>query len=155
MSGSKKGAKIKQFGIRWNIWKYTTGNGHSASDKYAHQHPAIFPEYLARDHIISWSNPGDLVLDPMCGSGTTLKMAKQTGRDYIGIDTSEKYCKLSEKRVAGAQTPLLLDMGRPNNRLHLTGGILPAQGDLFIAATPPPATPQRSCRAEYGEDQPK
>ena len=69
-------------------------------------HPAVFSEDLARDHILSWSNPGDIVLDPMCGSGTTCKMAKEHGRQYIGFDISEEYCELARKRVAGANVPL-------------------------------------------------
>ena len=54
---------------------------------------------MAEDHILSWSNPGDIVLDPMCGSGTVLKMAKLNNRDYVGIDLDETYIKLSEKRM--------------------------------------------------------
>ena len=63
------------------------------------EHPAPFPEKLAEDHILSWSNEGDTVLDPMCGSGTTLKMAKKNNRNYIGIEISKEYCLLSEKRI--------------------------------------------------------
>jgi site-specific DNA-methyltransferase (adenine-specific) len=62
-------------------------------------HPAVFPELLAADHIKSWSNKGDLVLDPMCGSGTTCKMAKLLQRNYIGIDNSEEYCRLARERI--------------------------------------------------------
>ena len=82
-----------------NIWGYATGMNGSTSDKIAFQHPAIFPEKLAQDHIISWSNEGDLVLDPMCGSGTTCKMAKILNRNYVGIDISEKYCCIARKRL--------------------------------------------------------
>jgi DNA modification methylase len=89
-----------------NVWYIKAGGGHSASDGFAHEHPAIFPESLARDHILSWSNPGDLVLDPFIGSGTTAKMAKETGRHWIGIDISEEYCKLARRRVMGANVPL-------------------------------------------------
>ena len=59
----------------------------------------MFPESLAEDHILSWSNEGDVVLDPMVGSGTTCKMAKKNNRNYIGIDISEEYCDLARKRV--------------------------------------------------------
>ena len=62
-------------------------------------HPAQFSEQIANDHILSWSNPGDLILDPMCGSGTTCKMAKINNRNYIGIDISEEYCDLAKKRI--------------------------------------------------------
>ena len=72
-------------------------------------HPAIFPEALPRDHIISWSNPGDVVLDPFVGSGTTAKMAILTGRRYIGIDISEEYCQLARERVAKVEAqPMLI-----------------------------------------------
>ena len=73
---------------------------HTTSEKFAYLHPAMFPEQLAKDQIISWSNEGDLVLDPMCGSGTTCKMAKQQGRNYIGIDISKKYLEIAERRMA-------------------------------------------------------
>jgi DNA modification methylase len=95
-------------GRRFNIWKYNTGAGYTTKDKYAFEHPAIFPEELARDHILSWSNPGDIVLDPFIGSGTTAKMAKETGRNFIGIDISAEYCKLAEKRIRGAKVPLFV-----------------------------------------------
>ncbi len=62
-------------------------------------HPAVFPEKLAEDHILSWSNEGDIVLDPMCGSGTTCKMAKLNNRKYIGIEISEEYIKIAEARI--------------------------------------------------------
>jgi len=91
------------------VWKYNVGHGYHATDIYAHQHPATFPEALARDHILSWSNPGDLVLDPMMGAGTTCKMAKQTGRRYIGFDISMEYCKLAYKRVRETQPPLFAE----------------------------------------------
>lgn len=102
MIGSKKKRSIKDLGVRWNIWEYNTGWQHSYKEEYLRKHPAIYPEKLAEDHILSWSNPGDLVLDPMCGSGTTCKMAKLNGRKYIGIEISEEYCKLANRRVEEA-----------------------------------------------------
>lgn len=96
-------------GKRYNIWRYAGARAQSSDPGLARQHPAIFPEALARDHIRSWSNPGDVVLDPMCGSGTVAKMCVETGRQYIGIDMSEKYCALARRRVAGAQPPLFLE----------------------------------------------
>lgn len=83
---------MSDFQARFNIWEYTTG-GSVAKDKIAFEHPAIFPEQLALDHILSWSNEGDIVLDPMCGSGTTCKMAYLSNRRFIGIDMSEEYIK--------------------------------------------------------------
>jgi len=85
--------------IKDNIWKYETGYMKSTKDKIAYIHPATFPEQLAQDHILSWSNEGDIVLDPMCGSGTTCKMAKVNGRKFIGIDTSEEYCEIARQRI--------------------------------------------------------
>jgi DNA modification methylase len=95
----RKGKIISKLGVRFNIWEYSTGGSISAQDEIAFQHPAIFPEQLAADHIISWSNPGDIVLDPMCGSGTTCKMALKLGRRFIGIDIAEEYCEIARKRV--------------------------------------------------------
>jgi site-specific DNA-methyltransferase (adenine-specific) len=87
---------VPDFSPRNNIWHYNIGKGFNSSDKESHEHPAIFPEKLAEDHILSWSNEGDIVLDPFSGSGTTCKMAKKNNRIYIGIDISEEYCKLAE-----------------------------------------------------------
>jgi site-specific DNA-methyltransferase (adenine-specific) len=95
-----EGWTIKDFGIRNNIWKYKTGSNKSTTDNLAYKHPAIFPEQLAQDHINSWSNEGDIVLDPFNGSGTTTKMAKILGRKYIGIDISEEYNQIAEKRLS-------------------------------------------------------
>lgn len=89
-----------QFGRRTNIWQYGIGNGQSTKDKIAFEHPAIFPEQLANDHILSWSNEGDLVYDPMIGSGTVAKMAKLNNRNWIGSEISEEYCKIAEQRIA-------------------------------------------------------
>lgn len=82
-----------------NIWEYAVGFGGSTSDKLAFEHPAIFPEKLAEDHILSWTKSGDLVFDPMCGSGTTCKMAKKNNRNYIGCDISDDYVNLAKKRI--------------------------------------------------------
>ena len=90
---------VPDFSPRNNIWKYNVGKGFNSSDKESHNHPAIFPEKLAEDHILSWSNEGDIVLDPFMGSGTTCKMAKKNGRKYIGIDASEEYCALAKSII--------------------------------------------------------
>lgn len=96
----EKAEDYREYGMRTNIWKFTCGKGFTSKDEFAHEHPAIFPEELAKDHILSWSEEGHLVLDPMCGSGTTLKIAKELNRDWIGIDCSENYCDLSRRRVS-------------------------------------------------------
>ena len=95
-----KKAAQNNYRIADNIWEIQAGYMTSAKDKYAHKHPAIFPEKLAQDHILSWSNPGDIVFDPFLGSGTTAKMALLNGRNYIGIDISEEYCEIARKRIA-------------------------------------------------------
>jgi site-specific DNA-methyltransferase (adenine-specific) len=76
-------------------------------DKIAFQHPATFPEKLAEDHILSWSNEGDTILDPMAGSGTTLKMAKKNNRNYMGIEISPEYIDIIKKRLSEQQSKLL------------------------------------------------
>lgn len=91
---------VPDFSPRNNIWKYNVGKGFNSKDKESHKHPAIFPEKLAEDHILSWSNAGDVVLDCFVGSGTTCKMAKKNGRRYMGIDASEEYCALAREIVA-------------------------------------------------------
>ena len=86
------------------IWDYSNGG-----DKIwmKRQHPAVYPDKIPFDFIQVFSKPGDLVLDPMCGSGSTLIAAKVLGRDYVGIDISEEYCELSRNRVSMLQTNLL------------------------------------------------
>lgn len=96
---NKVWAELKPEKTLTNIWEYAVGLGGSTNDKIAFQHPAIFPEKLAKDHILSWSNEGDVVLDPMCGSGTTCKMAKMTKRHYIGFDISAEYVELAKQRL--------------------------------------------------------
>lgn len=85
---------------RYNVWDYKVGSNQTTKDKIAFQHPAIFPEKLAHDHIISWSNEGDTVLDPFMGSGTTGKMAKQLGRNFIGIELDKDYYEIAKKRCS-------------------------------------------------------
>lgn len=96
----KKLGELKKEKTRTNIWAYAVGLGGTTNDKIAFQHPAVFPEKLALDHIESWSNPGDLVLDPMCGSGTTGKMALLNNRRFIGIDISAEYIEIARQRLA-------------------------------------------------------
>jgi DNA modification methylase len=84
---------VKDIGVRYNVWEIPhTGVPGT-------EHPAPFPEDLARDHILSWSNEGDIVLDPFSGSGTTAKMARELGRHYIGIEVNPNYVEISRKRL--------------------------------------------------------
>ena len=88
-----------EYGKRGNIWEYATGKWKVTKDSLAYQHPAIFPEKLAEDHILSWTNPNDLVFDPMCGSGTTGKMALLNNRQFIGVDISQDYIAIAKERI--------------------------------------------------------
>lgn len=88
---------VKPEKLKGNIWEYVVGK--NAVDQEAKKHPAPFPYQLALDHILSWTNQGDLVLDPMCGSGTTCVAALDAKRNYIGIDISAEYCELAKNRV--------------------------------------------------------
>jgi len=83
---------IKNMKMASNIFTYVCGQEKTG-------HPAPFPERLANDHILSWSNEGDIVLDPFNGSGTTTKMAKKNNRKFIGIDISQQYCDNAMARL--------------------------------------------------------
>lgn len=96
--GTKKIEKrkaAKKFSRRNNWWYMPPQKGG--------RHPAVFPEQLAKDHILSWSNEGDVVLDPFMGSGTTAKMALLSNRKYIGFEISKEYCELAKERVKEVQ----------------------------------------------------
>lgn len=99
------GNVYKETKVKGNIWLYGTGNNKTTKDKEAFEHPAIFPDKLAEDHILSWSNEGDIVLDPFMGSGTTGKAAIALKRDFIGIELDPKYLELSQKRIAKVLPP--------------------------------------------------
>lgn len=88
---------VKDKKIKGNIWEYVVGK--KQEDQEAKGHPAPFPCELVRDHIFSWTNQGDIVFDPMSGSGTTPRVAKEMGRNYIGIDISHEYCELARERL--------------------------------------------------------
>ena len=85
--------KTPEYGVRYNVWKIPN------TGKAGTIHPATFPEQLAHDHIISWSNENDIVLDPMCGSGTVGKMCKKLNRQFIGIEKVKEYYDISKKRI--------------------------------------------------------
>lgn len=100
-NGNGKGKPVNKTKYRDNIWEYGVGFGVATTDDYAYKHPAIFPERLAEDHIISWSNPEDIVLDVFVGSGTTAKMAIQNKRKFIGFEISSEYIEIANKRIEG------------------------------------------------------
>lgn len=90
---------IDQLGSRWNVWLYDIGFMKSSKEKITFEHPATFPEALAADHIKSWSNEGELILDPFSGSGTTAKMAQELRRKFIGIEQELKYVAIAKERL--------------------------------------------------------
>lgn len=82
--------------LRNNVWEYNVGFC-SGDDKTSH--PAVFPEQLANDHILSWSKENDIIFDPFMGSGTTLIAAKQLNRKAIGVEISKDYCEIAVNRL--------------------------------------------------------
>lgn len=95
----RKGNLLNEFGCRYNVWQINTGYGKSSKDKIAYNHPAIFPEKLSNDHILSWSNENDIIFDPFMGSGTTIKSAILNKRRYIGCDISNEYVEIASQRI--------------------------------------------------------
>lgn len=96
----RKPRVVSEFGRRTTIWRYVNTYGFSTPDKESHQHPAIFPEKLSEDLILSYSNEEDLVLDIFLGSGTTAKMSYLNNRNFRGCDISEEYVKLAKGRLS-------------------------------------------------------
>ena len=97
----KKGKKVwvNEFGARENVWRIENSYAYGHKDKRAYEHPATMPSQMARDHILTWSNEGDVVLDPFMGSGTTGVACKETNRDFIGIEINPDYYKLAGERL--------------------------------------------------------
>lgn len=90
---------VPDFSPRNNIWRYVNGGGFASKDKIAHKHPAIFPEELVKDHLLTWTKEGELVYDPFIGSGTVAKMCILLGRDYIGSEISKEYVDICNERI--------------------------------------------------------
>ena len=90
--------RVAEFGRRHNVWDVVP-----CKSPKERLHPAPFPTRLVADHILSWSNPGDIVMDPFMGSGTTAVACLSTGRNYIGFELSEEYCEIARKRIDDAR----------------------------------------------------
>ena len=101
---TNKNQYFAEFGRRFNIWRLP-GDKHNTTG-----HPAVFPLRLAKDHILSWSNPGDMVFDPFLGSGTTRIAAHDLNRSFIGCEISKEYFENQERRYKehAAQTRMEL-----------------------------------------------
>jgi hypothetical protein len=85
-----------------NVIQCVVGGGRMGS-AIAHEHPAPFPEALAEFFIRSFCPPGGVVLDPFCGSGTTMAVAERLGRRSIGMETSAEYAEMSRRRIVEAE----------------------------------------------------
>lgn len=95
-SGRKKGKIIKPYGIRYNVWEIPQASGNKTG------HPAVFPKKLAKDHIVTWSNEGDIVLDCFMGSGTTGIACAETNREFFGIELDKQYYEIAKQRINNA-----------------------------------------------------
>lgn len=93
LSKIQKNKMVKEYGSRLNIWEISPDKNNKTC------HPAVFPYQLAYDHIISWSNEGDIILDPFLGSGTSGLACVNLKRNFIGIEKEEKYFKLAVDRI--------------------------------------------------------
>jgi site-specific DNA-methyltransferase (adenine-specific) len=100
---------IAPFGRRSNVWEYATGYNTTTTDKESFAHPALMPEALARDLILSFSRPYDVVLDPFAGAGTTPKMALLNGRRWLGFEIEEKYVAIARERLRKAERLLWVE----------------------------------------------
>jgi DNA modification methylase len=103
MSGASlnRTIEVQYSKIKKNIFRYKTNQ--FQSDIIAFKHPATFPEQLATDQILSWSNKGDRVMDPFMGSGTTGKMAIINEREFIGFEIAKEYFDIAEIRINNAK----------------------------------------------------
>jgi len=103
----KKSKEIREWGVRTNIWRIKNSGGFGQSSKSAYKHPATMPEELARGHIKTWSNEGDLILDPFMGSGTTAQVSIEENRNFIGFEIDDTYYDMCQERVRPLQDNLL------------------------------------------------
>jgi len=100
--GSSGRAVGSEYGFkqRTNIWKIRNGHGFGSKDDIAVLHPSSYPEELVLGNLLSWSNQGDLVFDPMSGSGSTCKVALLNNRNYLGVEINEEYCRIARQRIS-------------------------------------------------------
>jgi site-specific DNA-methyltransferase (adenine-specific) len=103
----KKSKEIKEWGVRTNIWKIKNSGGFGQSSKTSYKHPATMPEELARGHIHTWSNEGDLILDPFMGSGTSAQICLEMLRNFIGFEIDDEYYNMCVERVKPYQDNLV------------------------------------------------
>jgi len=92
---------IQEYGMRYNIWKGNTSGQENMCKNI--EHPATFPVWIVRDHILSWTNEGDIVFDPFMGSGTTACACKELNRKFIGCEIEQKYVEIAKSRLEGVR----------------------------------------------------
>ena len=92
---SRNGFKIKEYGNRFNVWKINSEKANKTN------HPAVFPLNLAQDHIKTWSNENDTILDCFMGSGTTGIACNNLNRKFIGIEIDKSYFDVAKNRIEG------------------------------------------------------
>ena len=107
MTRKRKTRHKNQFIKRTNVWTYKIGFNLGTNEKVAYEHPAIFPDQLAFDHIRTWSNEGDIVYDPFMGSGTVASQSIRGNRKYLGSEINEKYIDIINKRIEIAKVKYL------------------------------------------------
>lgn len=93
-----------EYGLRHNVWEMSPEKNNITG------HPAVFPFDIPRDHIRTWTNPGDVVLDPFLGSGTTGLAAYDTGRHFIGIEISAEYMEIAKRRIEDAMAQVKMEI---------------------------------------------
>ncbi len=98
----------EKLGTRFNVWKYNVGYGYNYKQDYVKEHPATFPEQLAVDHAISWSNESELICDPFMGAATTAVACIRTNRHFIGFEIDPHYCEIANRRIRDEQAQLRL-----------------------------------------------
>lgn len=104
LSDTQKSKCVKEYGARFNIWDIPPNKNNKTG------HPAVFPLQLAQDHVLSWSNEGDTVLDCFMGSGTTGIACINTGRNFIGIELDQQYFNIAKEQISGAKSSWLDDI---------------------------------------------
>lgn len=102
INGKKKNRVVKEYGARFNVWEIPPDKNNKTG------HPAVFPINLVKDHLLSWSNEGDLILDCFMGSGTTGVVCKKLNRNFIGIEIDESYFNIAKKRIEEAKEQITL-----------------------------------------------
>jgi site-specific DNA-methyltransferase (adenine-specific) len=111
MQVAGKPQAINRLGVRRGVWAYGVGRSSTTRDYDALRiHPALMPEQMAEDHIISWSRPGELVFDPMAGGGTTCKMALLNNRRYLGFEIHRPFQQGAVRRLERARHDYLVGL---------------------------------------------